>query len=92
MAQAAQPIPENAERERAAPMRPASAPSLGPWDAAGVPHPASSPALLMQQRLAERIAEDGVDRWSWRLTVGFVLVSCSAFWTTVYALLRLLLG
>ena len=83
-------------------------PALGPWEVPrgardgswagsragsregrGVP----SPALLMQHRLAERVVEDeAADRWPWRVTVAFVLVTCSAFWTTLYALLRVLVG
>lgn len=52
-----------------------------------------SPALLMQRRLAERIeADEPEDRWPWRLTVAFVMVSCSAFWITLYAFLRVLIG
>ena len=54
------------------------------------PHAAPSPALLMQQRLAGEIARD--DRWSWRMTVAFVLLTCSAFWTGLYGLLRLVVG
>ena len=70
--------------------------ALGPWDVshdAWNGHRPLSPALLMQHRLAERIVEDeAADRWPWRVTVAFVLVTCSAFWTTLYALLRVLIG
>ena len=68
-------------------------PAPSPWEAPDLAALHASPALRMQQRLAERIGEEAIeDRWPWRATVAFVLVTCSAFWTTVYALLRVLIG
>ena len=51
---------------------------------------APSPALLMQARLADEVTRE--ERWSWRLTVTFILVTCTAFWGGLYALMRALVG
>ena len=83
-----------ADRVRRAALAPASAldpaahGGVSPWDAPNAPM-IGSPALRLQQRLAEEITED---RWPWSLTAAFVLGTCSAFWITLYALLRLLIG
>ena len=62
--------------------------TAGPWtppSAAGL----ASPALRLQQRLADEVTEE---RWPWSLTAAFVIGTCSAFWVMIYAVLRLLIG
>ena len=86
--------PEGAQPRRkgsdARPDDPSGHPSgLGPWAAPSAAALAASPALRLQQRLADEVVEE---RWSWRLTAAFVIGTCSAFWVTTYALLRLLIG
>ena len=99
MPQAAKPMSGYADEpcsdEGSADARPQPVTAAGPWHAtgaAGTPNAPLSPALLMQQRLAERIGDDDVSRWPWRVTVSFVLISCSAFWVALYALLRVIVA
>jgi hypothetical protein len=42
----------------------------------------ASPARALQEELAGRLEDDAV-RWSPRRTLGFVALTCGAFWTAV---------